>query len=150
MREEGGASANVSHMRDYMNEHYAAARHHQTMRLQMIALLVSASATIFVAGVRWITIPLVPALFGMTLVLLGILCLVLSSTFKRSNRYHVEIAKRTREQITTVLAGGTSHAIHDPNLIGRAVRNLGGGETTMSLQKNSTRFPAILRARGPR
>jgi hypothetical protein len=112
-----------------MNEHYAAARHHQTMRLQSMALIVTASATIFVAGVKWAPFPLVPAFFGITLVVLGCLCMLLNATFNRSNRYHVEIAKRAREQITKVLEGGSSPAANDPNLIGRAIRNLGGGET---------------------
>jgi len=57
------------------------------------------------------------------MLLLAALCLYQNTVFHRANRYHVEVARQARKQITNVLKGGASLAQNDPNLIGEVVRS---------------------------
>jgi|EndMetStandDraft_6_1072998.scaffolds.fasta_scaffold72111_2 hypothetical protein len=110
-------------LRDYMNEHYAAARNQQMMRLQAMALYVSASAILFVQAVLHYTNHVAGYVIGAVMLLLAALCLYQNTVFHRANRYHVEVARQARKQITNVLKGGASLAQNDPNLIGEVVRS---------------------------
>ena len=54
---------------------------------------------------------------------LAALCFYQNTVFHRANRYHVEVARQARKQITKILNGGTSLAQNNPNFIGEVVRN---------------------------
>ncbi len=113
-------------LRDYMNEHYAAARNQQMLRLQGMALYVSASSILFVQAVLSYPNRFAGYVIGAVLLLLATFCLYQNTVFHRINRYHVEIARQARKQVTKILSGGMSLAQNDPNLIGEVVRcNLG-------------------------
>jgi len=115
-------------LRDYMNEHYAAARNQQMMRLQAMALYVSASSILFVQAVLHYPDRLAGYVIGAVLLLLAILCLYQNTVFHRANRYHVEVARQARKQLTKILNGEVSVAQNDPNLIGEVVRTSFGKE----------------------
>jgi hypothetical protein len=109
----------------YLNEHYAAARHHQTMRLQTTALITSASAVIFAQGIIHAKNAFVTNTFGIALICLAILSLYFNGNFHRSNRYHTEVAKRSRDTLAEIVKDTTiAPEVRDPNLIGEAVREV--------------------------
>ncbi|WP_417681264.1 hypothetical protein [Roseibium sp.] len=110
-------------LRDYMNEHYAAARNQQMLRMQGMALYVSASSILFVQAILNFRNDFAVYTIGGVLILLAALCLYQNLVFHRTNRYHVEIARHSRKQITKILSGGSSLAQNDPNLIGEVVRS---------------------------
>jgi hypothetical protein len=116
-------------LRDYMNEHYAAPRHQQTLRVQSLALLSSASAVIFSQGILNSTKPNVTLVYGVGLLVIALVALLLNSHFHRANRYHVEVARRARKAISKEIAAASdelespaSKVRVDPNKIGEAVR----------------------------
>jgi hypothetical protein len=137
MQDGGTANArDTALLRDYMNEHYAAARHQQTLRVQSLALLFSASNLIFIQAIlnldRKFQIPQTVyfvesgAIMGFSLISIAIVSWYFNKHFHQANRYHIEVAKRARntyrDQI--LLQSGTKikSEIEDPNLIGEAVR----------------------------
>jgi hypothetical protein len=106
---------------EYMNEHYAAARHHQTMRMQMLAIFSAAASLLFSRGVTGAA----PArgILGITLLLIAALSSFLNHRFSKANRYHVEVAKRARDAISSELSSeNKTDEISNPNVIGKAVR----------------------------
>lgn len=120
-------------LRDYMNEHYAAARHQQALRVQSLTLLSALAGVLFSNGILHYGDELVAWTYGVGLLIIALAAIFLNSHFHRANRYHVEIARRARNAMSDGLKAATHktdsylHPYHDevrldPNLIGGAVR----------------------------
>jgi hypothetical protein len=113
-------------IRDYMNEHYSAARNHQRMRLQAMALYVSASSILFVQGVIHYKDGWPRYVVGVVLLILAALCLYQNYFFNRANRLHVKIARRARQEIVRgeMRGGEASPVWKDPSLIRKIIQPL--------------------------
>ena len=101
----------VTLMIEYMNEQYAAARHHQALRAQTTAFLVAASSVLFGRALEE-TSPSQIALLGYGLLVVAFLAALTISAFYRANRLHSETATACRKLLAK--ASSDAHASSRP------------------------------------
>src|SRR5262245_18123351 len=105
-------------MIEYLKEHYAAARHQQTLRAQATAFVIAISGVVFSAAIQQISKPEAAAWLGVAMVLLGLINSILISEFSYANRLHVEVVKWTRRILA---APDKQFSDIDPNFIRECV-----------------------------
>lgn len=135
-------------MKGYMDEHYAAARHHQTLRVPTLAFLASAAVVLFTRALElsegnsqnsfagWY--------IGWGIIALGLFALIANRVFHRSNRLHSETAANCRKIIALYLESPECRTrldsqTADPGWVRKAV------EKAMSKHANP-KFEDVLRA----
>jgi hypothetical protein len=102
-------------MIEYMNEHYEAARHHQTLRAETAALMTAAATFLF--GKAFSKSPTYPVDYlGYALLAVGMIAFVANRRFHGANRLHSETATVCRK----LLAKTTGE--NDPVWVREAVK----------------------------